>query len=94
MPARRVEPRTSAPANQQMGTDQMSVTDDDEELRRELARVEELITSVRRDRAETGEETPDAADAGSDLTNAAEDAAVLESLESRRDRLRTRLEQS
>lgn len=65
--------------------------DRDSEIRRELARLDELIASVRRDRLASVEETPDAADAGAELTSAAEDAAVLESLESRRDRLRERL---
>lgn len=72
----------------------MSVEDSDSETSRELAEVEELIASVRRDRASNVEETPDAADAGAELTSTAEDEAVLASLEARRDRLRARLGES
>lgn len=69
----------------------MTIEDDDSELQRELSEVEELIASVRRDLSANVEETPDSADAGSNLTNTAEDQAVLESLEARRDRLRAQL---
>lgn len=66
---------------------------DDGEVRRELARVEELIASVQRGGDASGESTPDAADSASQLTATAEDEAVLESLRARRDRLRAQLEQ-
>ena len=70
--------------------EQMSPEEDDE-VRRELAEVEELIASVRRDGEGAAEETPDAADAASELVSTAEDEAVLQTLEARRDRLRDRL---
>jgi len=65
---------------------------DDDETRRELAEVERLIDSIRGGPGPDGDETPDAADAGSELTGIAENEAVLVSLEAKRDRLRAQLE--
>lgn len=66
--------------------------EEDAEVRRELADVEELIASMGRDTEAAAEETPDAADAASELVTSAEDEAVLQSLHARRDRLRDRLQ--
>ena len=68
----------------------MSAGEDD--IRRDLARVEQLIASLTRQESEWTEETPDNADAASDLTSAAEDEAVLEQLRERRDRLKAQLD--
>lgn len=67
----------------------MSPTDDD--IRSDLERVELLIASLTRQESDWTEETPDNADAASDLTSTAEDAAVLEQLRERRDRLKAQL---
>ena len=67
----------------------MSPADDD--IRRDLERVELLIESLTRRESDWTEETPDNADAASDLTSTAEDAAVLEQLRERRDRLMAQL---
>lgn len=61
------------------------------DIRRDLERVEQLIESLTRKGSDWTEETPDNADAASDLTSAAEDEAVLEQLRERRDRLKTQL---
>ena len=68
----------------------MSPSEDD--IRRDLQRVEQLIESLSNQESSWTEETPDNADAASDLTNAAEDEAVLEQLRERRDRLKAQLE--
>jgi hypothetical protein len=67
----------------------MSSSDDD--IRSDLERVEMLIASLTQKTSDWTEETPDNADAASDLTSAAEDAAVLEQLIERRDRLKAQL---
>lgn len=67
----------------------MSPTDDD--IRSDLERVERLIASMTRKESDWTEDTPDNADAASDLTSAAEEEAVLEQLHERRDRLREQL---
>jgi hypothetical protein len=67
----------------------MSPADDD--IRRDLRRVEQLIESLSRQESDWTEETPDNADAASDLTSAAEDEAVLTQLRERRDRLKAQL---
>ena len=64
---------------------------EDDETRRELAEVERLIDSMRGVPGPDGDETPDGADAGSELTGIAENEAVLVSLEAKRDRLRAQL---
>ena len=63
----------------------------DDEIRRDLERVEQLIGSLTNRESDWTEETPDNADAASDLTSAAEDEAVLEQLRERRDRLKAQL---
>jgi hypothetical protein len=63
----------------------------DADIRRDLERVEQLIKSLSRQESDWTEETPDNADAASDLTSAAEDQAVLEQLRERRDRLKAQL---
>lgn len=66
--------------------------EDEAETRSELTRVDELIASLsNQDR--NSEETPDGADAASNLTQAAEDEAVLEQLRNRRERLQARLDE-
>ena len=67
----------------------MSPTGDD--IRQDLERVEKLIASLSRSESSWTEDTPDNADAASDLTGAAEDEAVLEQLRERRDRLKAQL---
>lgn len=67
----------------------MASSDDD--IRRDLERVERLIASLTRKESDWTEETPDNADAASDLTSTAEDEAVLEQLRERRDRLKGQL---
>ena len=67
----------------------MSPGDDD--IRKDLEKVENLIASLTRQDSDWTEETPDNADAASDLTSAAEDEAVLEQLRERRDRLKAQL---
>ena len=67
----------------------MSPGDDD--IRKDLEKVEKLIASLTRQDSDWTEETPDNADAASDLTSAAEDEAVLEQLRDRRDRLKAQL---
>ncbi|MFZ0140214.1 MAG: hypothetical protein WAL70_03950 [Aeromicrobium sp.] len=67
----------------------MSPGDDD--IRKDLEKVEKLIASLTRQDSDWTEETPDNADAASDLTSAAEDEAVLEQLRERRDRLKAQL---
>ncbi|MGA9102810.1 hypothetical protein [Aeromicrobium sp.] len=67
----------------------MSPTGDD--IRQDLERVEKLIASLSRSESSWTEDTPDNADAASDLTSAAEDEAVLEQLRERRDRLKGQL---
>jgi hypothetical protein len=67
----------------------MSPGDDD--IRTDLEKVEKLIASLTRQDSDWTEETPDNADAASDLTSAAEDEAVLEQLRERRDRLKAQL---
>lgn len=66
--------------------------EDEAETRSELTRVEELISSLDRSQNPQSEETPDNADAASDLTHAAEDEAVLDQLRARRDRLQAQLD--
>ena len=68
----------------------MSPGDDD--IREDLEKVEKLIASLTRQDSDWTEETPDNADAASDLTSAAEDEAVLEQLRERRDRLKAQLD--
>ena len=68
----------------------MSPGDDD--IRKDLEKVEKLIASLTRQDSDWTEETPDNADSASDLTSAAEDEAVLEQLRERRDRLKAQLE--
>lgn len=68
----------------------MSPGDDD--IRKDLEKVEKLIASLTRQDSDWTEETPDNADAASDLTSAAEDEAVLEQLRERRDRLKAQLD--
>ena len=68
----------------------MSPGDDD--IRKDLEKVEKLIASLTRQDSDWTEETPDNADAASDLTSAAEDQAVLEQLRERRDRLKAQLD--
>ena len=63
----------------------------DDDIRSDLARVEKLIASLTRQDSDWTEETPDNADAASDLTSTAEDEAVLEQLRERRDRLKAQL---
>ena len=63
----------------------------DDETRRELTEVEQLIDSMRGGPGPDGDETHDGADAGSELTGIAENEAVLASLEAKRDRLRAQL---
>ena len=65
---------------------------DADDIRRDLERVERLIESLTSRESDWTEETPDNADAASDLTSAAEDEAVLEQLRERRDRLKAQLE--
>ena len=67
----------------------MASSDDD--IRRDLHRVEQLIESLTHRDSGWTEETPDNADAASDLTSTAEDEAVLEQLRERRDRLKAQL---
>jgi hypothetical protein len=62
-----------------------------DKIRHDLERVEQLIASLSRDESSWTEDTPDNADAASDLTSAAEDEAVLEQLRERRDRLKAQL---
>lgn len=64
----------------------------EDETRRELAEVERLIDSMRGGPGSDSDETPDEADAGSELTSIAENEAVLVSLEAKRDRLCAQLE--
>ena len=66
---------------------------DADDIRRDLERVERLIQSLTSRESDWTEETPDNADAASDLTSAAEDEAVLEQLRERRDRLKAQLEE-
>lgn len=68
----------------------MSPGDDD--INKDLEKVEKLIASLTRQDSDWTEETPDNADAASDLTSAAEDEAVLEQLRERRDRLKAQLD--
>jgi len=68
----------------------MSPGDDD--IRKDLEKVEKLIASLTRHDSDWTEETPDNADSASDLTSAAEDEAVLEQLRERRNRLKAQLE--
>ena len=68
----------------------MSPGDDD--IRKDLEKVEKLIASLTHQDSDWTEETPDNADAASDLTSAAEDEAVLEQLRERRDRLKAQLD--
>jgi len=68
----------------------MSPADDD--IRSDLERVEKLIASLTRQDSDWTEETPDNSDAASDLTNTAEDQAVLEQLREKRDRLKAQLD--
>ena len=63
----------------------------DDDIRSDLEQLERLIASLTSQEAEWTEETPDGADAASDLTTAAEDAAVLDLLRKRRDRLKAQL---
>ena len=63
----------------------------DDDIRSDLEKVEKLIASLTRQDSDWTEETPDNADAASDLTSAAEDEAVLEQLRERRDRLKAQL---
>lgn len=63
----------------------------DDDIRSDLERVEKLIASLTRPESDWTEETPDNADAASDLTSTAEDQAVLEQLRERRDRLKAQL---
>ena len=63
-----------------------------DDTQRELAEVERLIDSMRGGPGPDGDDTPDDADAGSELTGIAENEAVLASLEAKRDRLRAELE--
>jgi hypothetical protein len=63
-----------------------------EDIRRDLEHVEKLIASLTDKDSAWTEETPDNADAASDLTGAAEDEAVLEQLRERRDRLKAQLD--
>ena len=65
---------------------------ENEETQRELAEVESLIDSMRGGAGPDGDDTPDDADAGSELTGIAENEAVLASLEAKRDRLRAELD--
>lgn len=67
------------------------MSSDDAEVRQELERVDQLIASLEGHGSSWTEETPDSADAASDLTSAAEDEAVLEQLRARRDRLQEQL---
>lgn len=64
----------------------------EDEIRRELAEVERLIDSMQGGPGPDGDDTPDDADAGSELTGIAENEAVLVSLRAKRDRLRAQLE--
>jgi hypothetical protein len=64
----------------------------DDETRRELTEVEQLIDSMRGGPGPDGDETHDGADAGSELTGNAENEAVHASLEAKRDRLRAQLD--
>jgi hypothetical protein len=68
----------------------MSPGDDD--IRKDLEKVEKLIASLTRQDSDWTEETPDSSDAASDLTSTAEDEAVLEQLRERRDRLKAQLD--
>jgi hypothetical protein len=63
----------------------------DDDIRSDLERVEKLIASLTRQESDWTEEAPDHSDAASDLTSTAEDAAVLEQLRERRDRLKAQL---
>lgn len=63
----------------------------EDDIRSDLEQIERLIASLTSQETERSEETPDGADAASDLTTAAEDAAVLDLLRKRRDRLRAQL---
>jgi hypothetical protein len=63
----------------------------EDDIRADLERVELLIASLTRQDSDWTEETPDNADAASDLTSAAEDEAVLQQLRERRDRLKAQL---
>ncbi len=63
-----------------------------DDLRSDLEHVEKLIASLTNKGGGWTEETPDNADAASDLTSAAEDEAVLEQLRERRDRLKAQLD--
>jgi len=62
-----------------------------DDLRSDLEHVEKLIATLTNKDSAWTEETPDNADAASDLTSAAEDEAVLEQLRERRDRLKAQL---
>ncbi len=64
-----------------------------DDLRSDLEHVEKLIASLTNKDSAWTEETPDNADAASDLTGAAEDEAVLEQLRERRDRLKGQLDE-
>jgi RNA polymerase-binding transcription factor DksA len=68
------------------------MSSDDPDVRSELERVEKLIESMESGRSSWTEETPDNADAASDLTSTAEDQAVLDQLRARRDRLKDQLD--
>jgi transcription initiation factor IIE alpha subunit len=66
-------------------------TDSPEEMRIELQDIEETLQRLRSEQATRGDDVGDQSDDASALTSYEEDQALIENLESRRERLTQRL---